>query len=78
MMLMPVPGIGNDLFYLAVCRLPARDAADFFGSGDEDGRVAGAARCFFDFEVFARDFLGGFDRGRALQRGESDISVRVG
>lgn len=58
---MPVPGIGNDLFYLAVCRLPARDAADLFGSGDEDGRVAGAARCFFDFEVFARDFLGGFD-----------------
>ena len=58
---MPVPGIGNDLFYLAVCRLPARDAADFFGSGDEDGRVAGAARCFFDFEVFACDFLSGFD-----------------
>ena len=24
-------------------------------------RVAGAARCFFDFEVFAGDFLGGFD-----------------
>lgn len=32
-----------------------------FGSGDEDGRVAGAARCFFDFEVFAGDFLSGFD-----------------
>lgn len=61
MMLMPVPGIGNDLFYLTVCRLPACDAADLFGSGDEDGRVSGAARCLFDFEVFARDFLGGFD-----------------
>ena len=33
----------------------------FSRSGDEDGRVAGAARCFFDFEVFAGDFLGGFD-----------------
>ena len=58
---MPVPGIGDDLFYAAVGRLPARDATDFFGACDEDGRVAGAARSFFDFEVSACDLLGGFD-----------------
>ena len=58
---MPMPGIGYNLFYVTVCRLPARKAADFFRPGNEHGRITGTTRCFFHVKITARNLLGGFN-----------------
>src|ERR1017187_7529233 len=57
--LVPDPGGANDVVELGVARLPGQFVDGFFGTGDEDGGGAGAARTEFDGDGMAGDAANG-------------------
>src|SRR5581483_5732533 len=61
MLLVPVPGGGDDVFELGILGFPAEFADGFFGGGDKFGRVAGTAGFFNGGDFFAGDFFAGLD-----------------